>query len=471
MATVQPAKRSLFQKVWRIAIIPRIRHLVQAQVVARPSRDGAVPRVVHPQEEVRELPWVVVGHGATHSPKEEAVGQPPDDAITVGPDVYFALLLQVVDHARGPKEATEGADPVPDLQEVERVLKDSLWEIEDRGVEVRADHPRDNSPEGEPAITCSSRPSSFARRLAIWEPKMMATPTRKPRVELQRSKLKRRDFVEWERGEHWFSGSRRGRVLTWGRGTCQPYTASRKSTMTRRTPVPAFSDHRRDHGELLYVYPVVSRRAGGLSIGINLNPDKVCNFACAYCRVDHNTPPRTRAVDLDVLESELREVVEQVRSGELWALPRFSSTPEPLRRLNDFAFSGDGEPTTYSGFDEAVERVIRVREEAALVDAKVVLITDAACLHHAHVRRGLSRMDDAMGEIWGKLDVGTAEACQRVNGTLVPFQRVLKNLADATSVRPIVIQTMMLRINGHPPPPEEVQAYVARLQGSRSAER
>ena len=234
--------------------------------------------------------------------------------------------------------------------------------------------------------------------------------------------------------------------------------------MTRRTPVPAFSDHRRDHGELLYVYPVVSRRAGGLSIGINLNPDKVCNFACAYCQVDHNTPPRTRAVDLDVLESELREVVEQVRSGELWALPRFSSTPEPLRRLNDFAFSGDGEPTTYSGFDEAVERVIRVREEAALVDAKVVLITDAACLHHAHVRRGLSRMDDAMGEIWGKLDVGTAEAYQRVNRTLVPFQRVLKNLADATSVRPIVIQTMMLRINGHPPPPEEVQAYVARLQ-------
>ena len=234
--------------------------------------------------------------------------------------------------------------------------------------------------------------------------------------------------------------------------------------MTRRSPVPAFEDHRRDHGELLYVYPVVSRRAGGLSIGINLNPDKICNFACAYCQVDHTIEPRTRTVDLDVLESELRTVVHEVTSGSLWELPRFASTPERLRRLNDFAFSGDGEPTTYSGFEEAVERVIRVRHEADLVESKIVLITDSACLHHAHVRRGLERMDSALGEIWGKLDVGTAEAYKRVNRTMVPFRRVLKNLAQAATARPIVIQTMMLRIDGEPPTPDEVQAYIDRLQ-------
>lgn len=234
--------------------------------------------------------------------------------------------------------------------------------------------------------------------------------------------------------------------------------------MASRVSVPAFTDHRRDHGELLYVYPVVSRRAGGLSIGINLNPDKVCNFACAYCQVDHATAPRTRTVDLDVLEQELRVVVEQFTSGYLWQLPRFASTPTHLRRLNDFAFSGDGEPTTFKGFDEAVDRVIKVRSEAHLLDSKLVLITDSACLHHEQVRRGLERMDEALGEIWGKLDVGTAEAYKLINRTKVPFQRVMKNLIEAASVRPIVIQTMMLRVHGAPPPAAEVSAYVERLR-------
>jgi len=212
------------------------------------------------------------------------------------------------------------------------------------------------------------------------------------------------------------------------------------------------------------VYPVVSRRAGGLSIGINLNPDKVCNFACAYCQVDHATEPRTRTVDLDLLESELGAVVGQVTSGALWDLPRFAATPPALRRLNDFAFSGDGEPTTFRHFDQAVERVIRVRSEANLTDSKIVLITDSACLHHKHVRRGLDLMDEARGEVWGKLDVGTEDAYKRINRTSVPFERVLKNLAETAAERPIVIQTMMLRANGLGPPAAELEAYIGRLQ-------
>jgi len=43
-------------------------------------------------------------------------------------------------------------------------------------------------------------------------------------------------------------------------------------------------DHRRELDENRYVYAVLSRRSGGVSIGINLNPDKVCNFDCIYCR-------------------------------------------------------------------------------------------------------------------------------------------------------------------------------------------
>ena len=42
----------------------------------------------------------------------------------------------------------------------------------------------------------------------------------------------------------------------------------------------AINDHRRDSAGLRYVYPVISRRAGGVSVGINLNPNNACNWAC-----------------------------------------------------------------------------------------------------------------------------------------------------------------------------------------------
>jgi sulfatase maturation enzyme AslB (radical SAM superfamily) len=62
--------------------------------------------------------------------------------------------------------------------------------------------------------------------------------------------------------------------------------------------IAAVRDHSRAHANYLYVYPVISRRSRGLSIGVNLNPDKVCNFDCIYCEVDRRTPPRTTVLDV-----------------------------------------------------------------------------------------------------------------------------------------------------------------------------
>lgn len=49
----------------------------------------------------------------------------------------------------------------------------------------------------------------------------------------------------------------------------------------RQTGTPArqlsVHDQSRDSAGLRYVYPVVSRRAGGVSVGINLNVNNACN--------------------------------------------------------------------------------------------------------------------------------------------------------------------------------------------------
>src|SRR5207253_10281927 len=108
-----------------------------------------------------------------------------------------------------------------------------------------------------------------------------------------------------------------------------------------------YTEHARTWQANRYVYPVISRRSQGLSIGVNLNPDKVCNFDCIYCCVDRSEPPVVREVDLAVLRDELDHALTLADSGEIFQVPPLDQTPPPLRRLNDVAFSGDGEPTSF----------------------------------------------------------------------------------------------------------------------------
>src|SRR5215213_328937 len=120
------------------------------------------------------------------------------------------------------------------------------------------------------------------------------------------------------------------------------------STLPLHTVHARLFDHNR------FVYPVLSRRSQGISIGVNLNPDKVCNFDCIYCQVDRTTTSETKFVEIAQLLEELEATLQLAASGELFDLPKFQNTPENLRRLNDIAFSGDGEPTTYRNFDEII---------------------------------------------------------------------------------------------------------------------
>lgn len=228
--------------------------------------------------------------------------------------------------------------------------------------------------------------------------------------------------------------------------------------------VPLFADHSRAWRDHRYVYPVVSRRSRGLSIGVNLNPDKVCNFDCIYCCVDRSTMPGRVEVDLDVLRQELRGMLALVRSGEIWRGLPFDRTPEPLRRLNDIAFSGDGEPTSFPGFLDACRVSADALRDAGLAGStKLVVITNATLFHQPRVQEALRFLDGHNGELWAKLDAGTEEYYRLVERTSIPLQRVLDNLLLAARERPIVIQTLFMLVHGQPPPDPEIDAYIARL--------
>jgi wyosine [tRNA(Phe)-imidazoG37] synthetase (radical SAM superfamily) len=221
--------------------------------------------------------------------------------------------------------------------------------------------------------------------------------------------------------------------------------------------------HERSFDAYRFVYPVLSRRSRGLSIGVNLNPDKVCNFDCIYCQVDRTTQSETRFVELDNLLVELCELLSLASAGEIFETPKFRGTPQELRRLNDIAFSGDGEPTTYKNFDEIISACAAVKREAGLDNVKMVLITNASMFHRPHVQRGLEILDANQGEIWAKLEAGTDEYYHLIERTPIPFRQILDNITAAARVRPLVIQSLFMRVAGEPPSPAEFEAFCDRL--------
>lgn len=236
--------------------------------------------------------------------------------------------------------------------------------------------------------------------------------------------------------------------------------------MPQQQPIttPLFAQHSRNWQQNRYVYPVISRRSKGLSVGINLNPDRICNFDCVYCCVDRAEGMLKREdVDMKVLRQELDGMLNAVASGEIWQTPPLDTTPQPLRRLNDVAFSGNGEPTASPVLLASSELVAQLLEKHQLT-AKIVLITNATLLDRRSVQPALTFLDQHNGEIWAKLDAGDEELYHQIVRTKIPLQRIFDNILLAGKARPIVIQSMFLRLNGKTPTSQQVEHYATRVR-------
>lgn len=219
------------------------------------------------------------------------------------------------------------------------------------------------------------------------------------------------------------------------------------------------TDHRRDVAGLEYVYPVVSRRAGGVSVGVNLNPNNACNWRCVYCQVPDLVRGAGPDIDLDRLRTELDGMLRDIVDGDFLE----KNVEAPYRHLKDIAFSGNGEPTSSPQFAEAVAVVEEV-QAARGVSVPVVVITNGSLLHQERVREGLRGVARLGGEIWFKLDTGTDEGLSRINGASTSIEKHLSRLRDAASLCPTWIQTCLFGRNGEPPSGEETTAYLAALK-------
>lgn len=227
--------------------------------------------------------------------------------------------------------------------------------------------------------------------------------------------------------------------------------------MTVLTP----TDHRRDVAGYTYVYPVVSRRAGGVSVGINLNPNNACNWACIYCQVPNLVRGAAPKIDIAQLEAELREFLGQVLHGD-W-LDRH--VPGGMRQLQDIAFSGNGEPTSAEEFPAVIETVQRVLQDLGLLGKlKVRLITNGSLMHRESVLQAIGRLATMNGEVWFKVDRATATGMAEINQVEGNVEGAKRRLLACVAHCPTWLQTCWFAIDGLAPPETEVMAYLELIR-------
>ena len=218
------------------------------------------------------------------------------------------------------------------------------------------------------------------------------------------------------------------------------------------------TDHRRDRLGLNYIYPVVSRRAGGLSIGINLNTNNACNWRCIYCQVPGLWRGKAPDVDLQTLAHELNSVLTDILQGDFCSRYQLPAASDSLR---DIAISGNGEPTNSGVFAQVVELIGSTAGEFGLLNKiKIVLITNGSQIYRPSVKNGITRLSQINGEVWFKFDSATNAGLRSINNTGVPVARLRRNLETAAKLCPTWIQTCVFALDGRPPAVAAQELYL-----------
>ena len=202
------------------------------------------------------------------------------------------------------------------------------------------------------------------------------------------------------------------------------------------------TNHNRNITGLTYVYPVLSRRAGGLSIGINFNINNACNWRCIYCQVPELKLGAAPSCDLDLLAKELRLFLNDVLHGDFYDR---MEVPNEQRVIKDIAIAGNGEPTSLENFDVAVSMIGDIAAELGIFpDSHFVLITNGSLIHRPKVQAGLKALNDFGGEVWFKMDSGTPEGRALVNHSAQTNEAVLKNITLAAQICSTKIQICLV---------------------------
>ncbi len=198
-----------------------------------------------------------------------------------------------------------------------------------------------------------------------------------------------------------------------------------------------------------------------MSVGINLNTNNACNWRCVYCQVPSLVRGKPGHIDLNILESELHQLLEDIKGGSFFE----NFVPAESRRLTDIALSGNGEPTASSQLTDILRLIASVKEKLLKnEEVKTVLITNGSLLHSGKNPIALKNLAIQNGEVWFKLDRVTEKERKLVNNVNISLNRVRKNLELSTKSCPTWIQSCFFSLDGADPGELERSSYLGFLK-------
>ena len=220
------------------------------------------------------------------------------------------------------------------------------------------------------------------------------------------------------------------------------------------------TDHNRKTFKGKYIYPVVSRRAGGLSLGINLNTNNACNWQCIYCEVPDLVRGKPDSINLKELEVVLDYWLDQIINQSF-----LNQYTQNKTEFKDIAFSGNGEPTASKQFKDVIKILIKKINEYKLTKKITIrLITNGSNMSNPNVKEALSLMNNFSREVWFKIDQINEEDVKTINQVNLSKATVKRNLEAALDSSPTVIQTCLFRLNNKLPSKESLDAYIDFLK-------
>lgn len=226
------------------------------------------------------------------------------------------------------------------------------------------------------------------------------------------------------------------------------------------TNILTTTNHNRDIFSSKYIYPVISRRAGGLSLGINLNTNNACNWQCIYCEVPNLVRGKPEPIDLNLLNNELDYWLEEIVNGSF-----LNQYTNQRTEFKDIAFSGNGEPTAAKEFESVIKLVIsKVNKFNLAKKIKIRLITNGSYLHTQRVQHGLALLNELDREIWFKIDQVDETQSLIINQINFSKETLKNNLDNALRASPTVIQTCLFKINQKLPEEKSLQTYIKFLK-------
>jgi wyosine [tRNA(Phe)-imidazoG37] synthetase (radical SAM superfamily) len=192
-----------------------------------------------------------------------------------------------------------------------------------------------------------------------------------------------------------------------------------------------------------YIFGPVASRRFGMSLGVDLSPDKKrCNFDCIYCELDpakpvneYDNPPKPQEI--------LEEINEAVKKFEFEVL----------------TITSNGEPTLYPYLDELVDK---------LKEHKLLILSNSSTIDNKNIQKILCKFDI----VKLSLDAVTPEIFKKIDRPhkSIDINNIIKGMIEFRKIfnNELIIEILVVRgINDKEKEFEKLNEVLAEIKPDR----